>query len=421
MSRPPYNMYVDPRSHSCMVRWQDDENSAWNLRYKLFTDEPEEPVLLHSLDGTAYTGSYADITLPAPWGGVTTRGGNGAIYVKNNYNGVERGTLTYTIPEGYTNAVFSLMIKSGSGNYGSGNFTVYTPQTAEAGHTFSGGETYSWEVIASSGEQITVYSTDNNYSPDIALIAVYLVDANDWTYVNDLIKKWYNIENLESETDYVVQVQAIGAGGALSDWHREDVFTTLAEGEDPIIPYVHILGDIDDQYWSPDAGTKMEYNPATETYTATIHVEENRTFCFSTELDEDDLGGWNYLQPFLFGPACDSSTFVLADEYLGQQLPLAIGSGYGNIQVLSIGDYEVTVSLERNYVIIGKVGEPVHGYQVGDVNHDNSVTIKDVTVLIDFLLGSDDTACPICSDVSGDNSITIKDVTMLIDKLLGNN
>ena len=53
---------------------------------------------------------------------------------------------------------------------------------------------------------------------------------------------------------------------------------------------------------------------------------------------------------------------------------------------------------------------------VGDVNGDGSVTIKDVTVLIDLLL-SDGTMTE-GADVNGDGDVTIKDVTMLIDMLL---
>ena len=66
----PTDMYVEPGTRTCLVTWNDDDNSAWNLRYRLYSEEPAEPVLLHSLSGTAYSGSYADITLPAPWGGV---------------------------------------------------------------------------------------------------------------------------------------------------------------------------------------------------------------------------------------------------------------------------------------------------------------------------------------------------------------
>lgn len=420
----PYNMYVDPGTHSCLVTWEDDDNSAWNLRYRLYSEEPEEPVLLHSLSGSAYTGNYTDITLPAPWGGVNTRGGNGAIYIKNNYNGVATGTLTYTIPEGYTNATFTLMVTSSTNGYGTGNVTAYTPQTAAVGHNFSGGETFKWLVTASSGEKITMYSTANNYSPDMSLIAVYYGDATgsksrayEWTYVNNLTKTEYNIEDLEMETDYEVQVQAIGDNGALSDWCRPDVFTTLAE--EPIIPTVHILGEVNDQAWSPFAGTKMEYDPETETYTATVHAEEGASFGFTTEIDDNgDMGGWNYILPYRFGPE-SVGEFYLTEERIGQTLTLSYDL-FSDVYILTTADYEVTVSLERRYIIIGKVAEPEHGFDLGDVDHDYSVSIADVSVLIDYLLGNIDTICPICADVDKDGEVSIADVSELIDMLLNN-
>jgi hypothetical protein len=62
-----------------------------------------------------------------------------------------------------------------------------------------------------------------------------------------------------------------------------------------------------------------------------------------------------------------------------------------------------------------------HTYQLGDVDHDGKVTITDVTVLIDYLLGSQEDACLICADVDLDGKVTITDVTELIDMLLGGN
>jgi hypothetical protein len=62
-----------------------------------------------------------------------------------------------------------------------------------------------------------------------------------------------------------------------------------------------------------------------------------------------------------------------------------------------------------------------HGYQLGDVNHDGVVSIKDVTTLIDGLLGDMSGVCEICADVSGDGTVSIKDVTSLIDMLLAGN
>lgn len=422
----PTDTYVEPSTHSCIVTWNDEDNSAWNLRYRLYS---EEPVLLHSITASSYTGSsYSPVTLPAPWGGTNVRAGNSEIYFRNNYNNDgSYGNITYTIPEGYSDATFTMMITSYAANSnGAGNLTVATPQTADVTHYFSAGSTYYWVVTASSGEKITITTPDDKYSPSISLMAVYSGDAsgaklraNAWTYVNNLDKMTYTIEGLEIDTEYEVQVQAIGDDGTTSDWSRPDVFTTLAE--EPFIPMVHILGDIDDQTWSPSTGTKMEYDAENELYTATIWVEADRTFGFSTEIDDnEDMGGWNYLEPFRFGPVSDNSIFPLTNEYMGQRLPLTFDN-YGDIRILSTGEYQVTVSLEDNYIIIGKIGEPVHGYTTGDVNHDATVNIADVTALIDYLLGVNNNACEICADVNGDHAVNIADVTDLIDVLLGVN
>ena len=77
-------------------------------------------------------------------------------------------------------------------------------------------------------------------------------------------------------------------------------------------------------------------------------------------------------------------------------------SAWSNVETVTLGDF----------------GPAPHGYSMGDVNHDGDVTIKDVTDLIDYLLGSDTGICTTCADVSGDNMVTIKDVTDLIDMLL---
>ena len=62
-----------------------------------------------------------------------------------------------------------------------------------------------------------------------------------------------------------------------------------------------------------------------------------------------------------------------------------------------------------------------HAYQLGDVNHDNTVDISDVTDLIDGLLGVNTSICNICADYNQDGAVDISDVTDLIDHLLGLN
>lgn len=57
----------------------------------------------------------------------------------------------------------------------------------------------------------------------------------------------------------------------------------------------------------------------------------------------------------------------------------------------------------------------------GDVNADDSITIADVTTLIDYLLSGDSTSLSLNgADVDDDDSISIADVTALIDMLLNN-
>ena len=59
--------------------------------------------------------------------------------------------------------------------------------------------------------------------------------------------------------------------------------------------------------------------------------------------------------------------------------------------------------------------------KLGDVNDDGFVTIKDVTILIDFLLGSNPQPFnETNADVNVNGSVTIADVTTLIDMLLLN-
>ncbi|MBR5673393.1 MAG: M6 family metalloprotease domain-containing protein [Muribaculaceae bacterium] len=59
-----------------------------------------------------------------------------------------------------------------------------------------------------------------------------------------------------------------------------------------------------------------------------------------------------------------------------------------------------------------------HGFDLGDVDHDGSVNIADVTALIDYLLSGAGDTCLICADVDQDGNVNIADVTALIDILL---
>ncbi|MBO4870916.1 MAG: S8 family serine peptidase [Muribaculaceae bacterium] len=248
------------KNTSFRADWTDQTLADNVASYTLWVDyvPPVPPVqLLGTLDGSGYTGSYSDITLTAPWGGKNVRGGNEAIYFRNSssWGSTSYGNITYTIPVGYENATFTTRITTHTRSYGAGNLTVATPQTSAVGHSFSAGETHDWLVTASSGEKITITSTDNSYSPDIALIEIYSGDATaanaplravetgDSTYrvVEGITTKFYVVSDLIGGGTYTYKVKAIYTNQTESEWSNEETVTLK---DTPDEPEEGLLGDV---------------------------------------------------------------------------------------------------------------------------------------------------------------------------------
>ena len=243
--------------------WTDQTPAANVASYTLEVNyvSPVAPVeLLNTLLGTDFTGSatgYYNVTLTEPWGGTNVRGGlNTIIYFRNNYNNDgSYGNITYTVPAGYENQTFTMKITTGSTSDGAGNLTVATPQTSAVGHNFSAGETFAWLVTASSGQKITITSTDANYSPDIAKIEVYSGDATavtlnanetgNETYrlITGITNKYYDVTNLIDEGTYTYKVKAVYTNNTESNWSNvEEV--TLFENTSSIKGDVNMDGEV---------------------------------------------------------------------------------------------------------------------------------------------------------------------------------
>ena len=190
----------------------------------------------------------------------------------------------------------------------------------------------------------------------------------------------------------------------------------LTKDEAVEVPNIYILGEVNEQYWAPNAGTLMEYDAENNVYTATVTFDgrgqdgENY-FSFTTELAEDnDDGGWAYITPFRFGAVSDGD-FWITNELLGHELELT----YDNGQAFRImgGEYNMILDYENMKLIV----KPL--FVRGDVDGNEVVNIADVTELIDLLLtGAEGSAAADC-DKSG--SVNIADVTTLIDYLLTGN
>ena len=226
-----------------------DETPAENVEsYTLEVSTRPAVELLGTLDGSQYPNSYESVTLTAPWGGNAVKVGNYAYYF-SNYD--YEGYISFTVPEGYNNDVFSVQITTISNSYGNGNLTVGSVQTPAVGYQFSSGQTYTWLVTASEGEKITITSTDSYFSPDMSLIQVYAGDVNELTslrgedgdanyrLVRGITDKFYTVKDLAEAGTFYFKVKATYSDGTQSRWSNSQKVTLFENG------HGYEIGDVD--------------------------------------------------------------------------------------------------------------------------------------------------------------------------------
>ena len=265
------------------------------------------------------------------------------------------------------------------------------------------------------GKELFIYPTLPNYldgwavsetgTVDEPATPIVTVPATASSNPNGIQCNWLNAE---VDADGVTIYQYV-PGGQIS------VYRLTKEAK---APNVYILGQVNEKDWAANDGVLMDYDAENKVYTATVTLDgrgqsgENY-FSFTTELANDnDEGGWAYIEPYRFG-AVSTGDFWFDDQYLGQELSLT----YENYQAFRVmgGEYKLTVSLENMTLVVERT------YIRGDVNNDKSVTIADVTALIDYLLsGAADGVNTQAANCNLDEGITIADVTTLIDYLLSN-
>ena len=424
------NLKVEPGSTTADVTWDADEDAeGYDLRYRPYTDTSGGDYTLWDLNGSDPQAIIDEIN-------------NGGWMIVDEDDDDDYWGLGYGIDN--NDYCFQSNSASNAGGLTPDNWLI-TPDVALKGELrFSiwGHSSYpeTMEVYACAGtptslddfEQIgeTVYTTTGSkteYTIDLSAFAgqmgciafrhygttdMYYLKLDDifvgtpgpepapWTYITALENNECTIEGLTPETTYEVQVMGY-QGDYESEWCDIVEFTTL--------PNVYILGQVNDQDWSPAVGTLMDYDAQNNLYTKTVTLDGIKFFSFTHQLG----GSWDAINPYRFG-AESQGDFYWFDTMDGQELSLARPGEA--IRVEGDGEYKITVNLENMKFIIEKV-VPAHDFNKGDVNHDHNVNIADVTALIDYILGTGE-VCEICADVNGDGPINIGDVTALIDVLL---
>ena len=441
----PENLTVNPGDVFANVAWDDNDDVAWHLRWRPWTDT-------EAGGGVFWDFPVDDLSWLSDWYTVDKDGDENnwsPTYFDSEHTNVIWYSESYTSnyesldpdnwlisPEVALNGTLSFTL-GGVYRYPDhmGVFAVFG-WDSESGYAPTEEDlVYIGDYYCSdTQDEITITADLSQFNGQVGRLVFRHYDSYDcyylyidniqigeviepepWNYVYGIEATDYVIENLTPNTKYEVQVQADGKASD-SEWTDIVEFTTLAS-----IPNVYMLGGNMDN-WVPNDGVKFNYDEETALYTLNFTFDGRHDgynyFGFTKELAEnDDEGGWNYIAPFRFG-AVSEGDFEVNDGTLNIDISLTSFYEGGQAFKIPAGEYNMTLNLENMTLKIEKVEVPPVGLK-GDVNDDQVVNITDVTILISAIMSENfDIINFYNSDMNDDNGITITDVTMLINYVM---
>lgn len=427
----PENVMVTPDVNTASVSWDDLDDTAWNVRYRLYdadnmlwdfedaqADDNALPGGWTSIDADGDGYMWYHLNTDGEWnchsgsGHLTSASYQSTALTPDNWLVSPQtklfGQLSLWInaqdPE-WPNEVFAVYVSTGDPTDVSSFVLISDEEMVATGEPTE----YTFDLSQFDGQMgyvaVRHFNCTDNFRLNVDDVAV----GYPWINAN-ADNTNYVINGLEAATTYEVQVQAVS--DINSDWTESVVFTTLTPA---VTPDVYIIGAVGEQNWAPNAGLMMDYDAENDVYTATVNVLANNSFGFTTVLAEnDDQGAWDYIEPYRFGPESNGD-FWLQDDYIGVPLTMTYDV-YGAIRVLEDGEYIVTVNLTGMTVTIEKVAPAVIK---GDVNNDGVVNPTDATTLINALLNEDFSAINFAnSDMDENGEVNVTDAIQLINYLL---
>ena len=427
----PENVMVTPDVNTASVSWDDLDDTAWNVRYRLYdadnmlwdfedaqADDNALPGGWTSIDADGDGYMWYHLNTDGEWnchsgsGHLTSASYQSTALTPDNWLVSPQtklfGQLSLWInaqdPE-WPNEVFAVYVSTGDPTDVSSFVLISDEEMVATGEPTE----YTFDLSQFDGQMgyvaVRHFNCTDNFRLNVDDVAV----GYPWINAN-ADNTNYVINGLEAATTYEVQVQAVS--DINSDWTESVQFTTLTPA---VTPDVYIIGAVGEQNWAPNAGLMMDYDAENDVYTATVNVLANNSFGFTTVLAEnDDQGAWDYIEPYRFGPESNGD-FWLQDDYIGVPLTMTYDV-YGAIRVLEDGEYIVTVNLTGMTVTIEKVAPAVIK---GDVNNDGVVNPTDATTLINALLNEDFSAINFAnSDMDENGEVNVTDAIQLINYLL---
>ena len=221
--------------------------------------------------------------------------------------------------------------------------------------------------------------------------------------------------NATADNTFILFARKLGDG---VDWNTRYVFGPSSDGDwempsNKATEYGNIDVNDDDPIKLPYAGEyTITINGNDKTFTITRTIETVATPTFTPA-----AGTYTGTQTVTIECETEDATILYKvgdGEYQPYIAPIKVAESCTITAKATKNGWNDSEEATAEYIIEVPV---VH--KPGDVNHDGDVNIKDVTDLIDYLLGINNGVCEVCANVKDDGDINIADVTALIDMLLG--
>ena len=243
---------------------------------------------------------------------------------------------------------------------------------------------------------------------------------------NQFVKKGYRHYDMTLEGGEVIDVYVLhmDAGDATSS--REGQWRQLADAvnaADPNRPKL-IIGDTNSRWTREDINANFVNrlngftvgDPWVKFWRGGVFPQPG-TGDLTDQTDPANLTNYEVVDKLLYlNPSATEGALQLQPRSFRLEQDYTYGTVDGSCNTKALGDHRPAVA-EFALMRVSKVK-----FLRGDVNRDGSITIADVTALVNVLLGKDDTEPYVydheAADANADGSITIADVTALVNILL---
>ena len=255
MPTTPEEVIVEPDVNEATVLWTDEDDAVWNLRYRVYTEQPEPTGYLWDFEED--TNGNTNTDLPAGWTTIDEDGDGYAWYHLTGENFKNHSGIGHVTSASYMSGILypdNWLVSPKVTLQDSLSFWACGQDPSYAGEVFAvyvSTDNREWVKIS---DDITATGEMTEYTFDLSEFAgqegyvairhynVYdmfrlnvddvligelsePVEEAEWIVVEGIEDVTYVIEQLTENTTYEVQVQAVNEYGE-SDWTGSVIFTT---------------------------------------------------------------------------------------------------------------------------------------------------------------------------------------------------